>query len=292
MKYESIKKHGEKWVKIRPALQQYDNSAVLQYTVEDAWWLSEISENSMKLRSRDTKHEKLFGLDQIHHYMEDPESLRTIGTEGTLVMNVQLLLYEGKLLSEPIAPPGTPLTKFVPARPRADLFTAGAKAREETALSNRREVFAQSHDGFVAAIEAFKLIGETFLSLNNELIERGTSIEMQLLQDPFEIAVFANGWWVTFTWRRGGTLSQSELQVAKWDSNPPWRGRSQDYREPLSRKIYHYGLVSFTEARWILPSRPSHSWTSSGLATEYLTDLITKRGTGVPFTDVPMIGTS
>ena len=48
MKYDAIKKRGEQWVRIRPALQVYNDSGVLTDTVEDAWFLTEITEDSVR----------------------------------------------------------------------------------------------------------------------------------------------------------------------------------------------------------------------------------------------------
>jgi len=112
MKYDAIKKRGEQWVKIRPALQVYSDSGELTDTLEDAWFLTVITEDSVRLQSRGMQHSKVIGLDHIHNFMEDPEGQRTMGTTGTHVMNVQLVY--GLNPHAQLATPNSPLPSQFP----------------------------------------------------------------------------------------------------------------------------------------------------------------------------------
>jgi len=227
MKYDAIKKRGEQWVKIRPALQVYNDSGVLTDTVEDAWFLTEITEDSVRLQSRDTQHSKVIGLDHIHNYMEDPEGQRTMGTTGTLVMNVQLLLHEGALLAEPVAPPGNALKAFVRARPRATLMAAASRMRAQGELERARKEYAWSMAGVRASDQAFAEFPKAFEALRDELRDAGQPIDIVIKGASINAFLLgAAGWWVSFQWLRAAAncLDDSRLTVIRWNGHPQWPG--------------------------------------------------------------------
>ena len=85
MKYEAIKKYANRYVKIRPALQRYDDSATLEATLEDAWWLTEVTPEGARLKNQATDHSRALGLDHINHYMEDPDGERTRQRRGQVL---------------------------------------------------------------------------------------------------------------------------------------------------------------------------------------------------------------
>jgi hypothetical protein len=277
MKYDAIKKRGEQWVKIRPALQVYNDSGVLTETVEDAWFLTAITDDSLTLRSRDTAHTKVIGLDHIHNYMEDPEGERTGGTTGTLVMNVQLLLHEGVLLVEPVAPPGNALKAFVRARPRATLMAAASRMRAQAELEQARKAYAWSMEGVQSADAAFAEIPRAIESLSDELRAAGQPID--LVVKPSHGRAFllgAAGWWVSFNWERmaANCIEDSRLTVIQWDGHPQWPG----YMVPepgrmVGRDRYTFGLAALNQPRWLAEASAVQSYTTTDLVQEVLTRL-------------------
>ncbi len=280
MRHEAIKKNSGQWVKIRPALQVYDRSAVLRETVEDAWLISDITADSLTIGSRDTGHKRTVGLDHVHNYMADPQGLQTLGTTGTLVLNVQLLLYEGDLFAEPVAPPGTPLKAFVPAKPPENLISAAARMRAEAELDEARRAFAWSTDGVAASDNAFSDFREAFSTLDRQLTEAGHPVKMTLKQSGRLILLGAVGWWVTIYWERAyaNCLDESRLQITKWDGHPPYPGLIL-WENPnrVSSQEYTFGLAALNQPRWLLPRDPSVSFTTLDLAQKVLTGLLEKR---------------
>ncbi len=277
MRYESIKKHGEKWVRIRPALQVYNQSAVLENTVEDAWFMSQITEDSLQLQSRDTQHTKVIGLDHIHHYMEDPEGQRATGTAGTLVMNVQLLLHEGVLLTEPVAAPGTPLKEFVRARPRAGLLNAAAKMRARGGLERARLDFARSAEGVQGSDQAFAELPKAFEALRDELHGAGQPIDLVIKGGyAHSFLLGAAGWWVSFVWQRyANALDDSELTVTQWKGHPPWPGVIiWEPGHPVGSDKYTFGLAALNQPRWLHVRNAEQSFTTLDLAQDVLTRLL------------------
>jgi len=278
MRYESIKKRGEQWVKIRPALQIYNDSGVLVDTVEDAWFLTEISEAGVRLQSRDTQHSKVIGLDHIHNYLEDPEGQRTAGTAGTLVMNVQLLLHEGMLLAEPVAPPGSALKAFVRARPRATLMMAASRMRAAAELERARKEYAWSSAGVQASDAAFSDIAKAIETLREELSKAGQPVDLVVKpggQNAFLLG--AAGWWVSFDWQRmaGNCIEGSYLIVTQWNGHPRWPGWTVwELGSRVGTKKYSFGLAALDQPRWISDTKPELSYTSEDLAQEVLTKLI------------------
>lgn len=277
MKYDAIKKRGEQWVKIRPALQVYNDSGVLTGTVEDAWFLSEITEDSLRLQSRDTQHSKVIGLDHIHSYMEDPEGQRTMGTTGTLVMNVQLLLHEGVLLAEPVAPPGNVLKAFVRARPRATLMAAASRMRAQAELDRARKEYAWSMAGVQASDQAFAELPRVFEALREELDAAGQPIDLVVKGVSWNAFLLGvAGWWVSFHWQRtaANCIQDSVLKVIRWDDHPQWPGYTV---WPPGDKVrtdkYTFGLAALNQPRWLSASNPELSYTSKDLAQEVLTKL-------------------
>ena len=105
--------------------------------------------------------------------MEDPEGERTHGTTGTLVMNVQLLLHEGELIAEPVAPPGTALKSFVLAKPRGRLIDAAARMRAQDDLEHKRRQYTRSYEGVKQSDDAFAAFIPTFEALRQDLENSG-----------------------------------------------------------------------------------------------------------------------
>lgn len=287
MRYESLKKNVNQWVKIRPALQIYvDRPGItLDNTIEDAWWLHDLTEKTAKLRSRDTDHTREIGLDYIHNFMADPEGLTTLGNTGILVLNAQLLIYRGELHIEPNSAPGVPLKQFVPAVRRADLLNSAAAVFAANQLAAKREAYAGSHEGFVAATQAFEDLAECFDDIANEMVQQKTPFEIQVRCKDFEMAVFIHGWWVTIHWRRGGTLATSRLLVRRWAILPQWREfQSMGDEMCTQEQEYVFGLVQDSQPAWMLKGDPNRSQTSSDLASALFADLIKKRGRCQPVT--------
>jgi hypothetical protein len=279
VRHEAIKKRDGQWVKVRPALQIYDHSAVLQETVEDAWCVSDITDSSLKLTSRDTELSRVVGLDHVHHYMEDPEGLRTLETVGTLVMNVQMLLYQGSLHAEPVAPPGSPLKSFVPAKPRASLLDAAAKGRAKMALERAQKEFAWSAEGVNAAQTAWANFTTDFERLGEELREAGHPIDDLKVKTIYggPVLLRAAGWWVMLL-LEGMTVNCIEhvrLEVRQLDGPPKWPNLMV-FEEPRQvwREKYGFGLVAIGAPRWLVESKPELSYTTSDLAQELLTRLL------------------
>ena len=256
----------------------YDNAAALRGAVEDAWLISEVTETSLKLESRDGELSKVVGLDHIHHFMEDPEGQRTHGTIGTLVLNVQLLVYEGALHAEPVAPPGSPLKAFAPAKPRASLLNAAAKMRSQAELERARKAFAWSTEAVKAADQAFAELPQAFATINQELRDHAQAIEM-VIKDKHRglVLLGAAGWWVSFEWssRAVNTLTDSYLKVQQWDGHPNYPGFIVfgEATEVWSER-YSYGLAALDAPRWIPESNPRLSFGTMDLAQEVLTRLL------------------
>lgn len=281
MRYESITKNVNQWVKIRPALQVYVDkpSVMLDVTVEDAWWLHDLAEKTVKLRSRDTDHTRAIGLDYIHNYMADPDGPTTLGTTGILVLNAQLLLYRGELLVEPNSGPGVPLKQFVPAVRRADFLKGAAAVFAANQLAMKRELFATSHDGFLAADRAFAELPQSFSVLAKEMAQQQTPFEIQIRRKDFGLAVFIHGWWVTIHWQRGGTLAASRLRVRRWATYPQWpEFRSGGDEMCTQERDYVFGLAMDSQSAWMLKGDPNRSETSFDIAMGLVSDLIKKRG--------------
>jgi len=277
MKYEAIKKRGGQWVRIRPALQVYNDSAVLvQQAIEDAWWLSDISEDGVKLQSRDTQHFRRLGLDHIHHYMDDPDA-NSGGTTGIVVLNVQLLLFEGNLLAEPVLRPGVPLEKFVPARSRETLYTTAARAAAAQALANRRKEYAWN-EGVRDAQNAFRTLAPAFSALEADLTNRGTPVPIRIVPGgPWAFLMVACGWFVTCTWQQNASnvIEDALLTFQKFDHAPPWPNiMSFEKAHQLTVDQYRWDLVKLDEARWVVNRNPDKSYTTEELAAKVLTELL------------------
>ena len=282
MRYEAIRKHEGQWVKIRPALQIYDHSAVLtDRAVEDAWCISDITEKSLTLTSRDTELSKVVGLDHIHHFMEDPEGQRTFETVGTLVMNVQLLLYQGTLHAEPVAPPGRSLDAFVPARPRASLLDAAARKRSRDELERAQKAFAWSTGGVNSALTAFADLKNAFERLGEDLRAAGHPIEDLRLRTVHSnvILLTAGGWWATLILKdmAANTIENARLKISQLDGPPDGFGLmvfSDDKGKVVSSHQYLYGLAAKDAPRWISESNRELAYTPMDLAQELLTKLL------------------
>lgn len=279
MRHEAIKKRSDQWVRIRPALQIYDHSAVLQETVEDAWLISDITDTSLKVTSRDTELSKVVGLDHIHHYMEDPEGHRSLETVGTLVMNVQLLLYQGSLHTEPVAPPGSALKAFVPAKPRASLLDAAAKMRAREELERAQKAFAWSAQGVSSAKTAFTDFAAAFEQLGEQLRSAGHPIDDLKVRTAYGNAILlrAAGWWLLLLWQghASNCIEEARLVVRQYDGPPPEWPNIMVINKPheVWRQTYRYGLVALEVPRWFAESKPEPSFTTSDLAQELLTKL-------------------
>jgi hypothetical protein len=280
LRHEAIKKHEGQWVKIRPALQIYDHAGALeQAAVEDAWCVTEITSTSLKLMSRDTELSKVLGLDHVHHYMEDPEGQRTLETAGMLVLNVQLLLYQGSLHAEPVAPPGSPLKAFVPAKPRASLLDSAAKMRARTHLEQARKQFDWSPEGVNSASKAFTDFGAEFERLGNELQAAGHPIEdlnVRTFHPNGPILLRAAGWWLALarTGYSSNYIGDGRLVVRQLDGPPKWPGLMVfDEPKKVWEETYRYGLAALGAPRWMAESNPDLSYTTSDLAQELLTKL-------------------
>jgi len=277
MKFDAIKKRGDQWVRIRPALQVYSDSAVLtQQAVEDAWWLSDITEEGVKLQSRDTQHFRRLGLDHIHHYMDDPDP-NSGGTTGILVLNVQLLLFEGNLLAEPVLRPGVPLEKFVPARSHETLYSTAARAASAQALAERRKEYAWN-EGVPDAQNAFRALEPAFKGLETDLAARGTPVPIRIVPGgPWAFLMAACGWFVTCTWQRNAAnvIEDALLTFRKYDHPPRWPNiTSFEQARQLGVDQYRWGLVNLDEGRWIENGAPDRSYTTDELAAKVLTELL------------------
>jgi hypothetical protein len=278
MKYDSIKKKGEQWVRIRPALQVYNDSAVLKEpAVEDDWWLSDISEDGVKLTNRATQHVRYLGLDHVHHYMDDPNPY-TGGVTGILVLNVQLLMFEGVLHAEPILRPGQPLEKFVPARSRETLFSTAARAAAFSALTKKRKEYAWSVSGVQAAQAAFRDLEPAFKALSAELAARDTPVPIRTFPGGnWAFLMNACGWWVSCTWdqRASNVIEDGLLNFRKYDNAPQWPNlRSYERATQITVDQYRWDLVSLDEARWVAQGNAEKSYTTTQLAERVLTALL------------------
>ena len=276
MKYDAIKKKGEKWVKVRPALQIYNDSGLLTDTVEDAWYLSEITEDRAKIQSRDTGHFKHIGLDHIHHYMDEEDA--RLRTSGTLVMNVQLLVHEGELLIEPVSAPGQALKTFVRARPRATLMAAASRMRAQTELERARRQFASSDAGIRAADQAFADFPQAFEALHDELRKAGHAVDDFRLRHIQRVYLLrAAGWWAMIYWERkyANTLDGALLTIEQLD-RPPRELGLMVFGTPttLWQESYTFGLAAIDTPRWLPASNPAQSFTTEDLAQEVLTRLL------------------
>ncbi len=276
MKYDALKKHADRYVKIRPALQRYDDLAVLETTLEDAWWLTEVTPEGARLQNQATSHSRMLGLDHIHHYMDDPDGERMGRTRGILVLNVQLLIFKDELLLEPVAPPGTALKSFVPVETREDIFTVASRRQTEIELSTHKEAFASSPGGIKASDEAFYGISEAFGILEARLREQGNPIDIVRKNFGLNIVIGACGWWASIIWERyTNTLKNSRLTINKWDGHPPFPDVML-IRKPNRVAVdqYTFGLVSTTEARWISLINNRRSLTSTEIAANILQDFM------------------
>jgi hypothetical protein len=278
MRYESIKKRAGQSVKIRPALQVYNDSGVLTATVEDAWQITNITENSVRIQSRDTQHFREIGLDYIHNYMEDPQS-HQFGTAGILVLNVQLLLHKDELLAEPVAPPGNALKAFVRAEPRAKLLDAATRMRNEAALEKARHDFSWSTQGISAAHSAFAEFGPCFQAIDTDLRSAGQAIDMQIRTHPsvqFGFLLGVVGWWVQFGWRQlyANNLDDARLLITQWDGHPHFPGYMiLGDPQPLNTEEYAFGLADLGQPRW-LATYGDAALTTMELAEAILTKLL------------------
>jgi hypothetical protein len=277
MRYEAIKKRAGQWVRIRPALQVYDDSAILRDTVEDAWQVEDITESTLTLQTRDHQYRRTLGLDHVHNYMADPEGERTLGTTGMLVLNVQLLVFESMLLTEPVAPPGSPLKVFVPARPRTSLLNAAARMRAAEQLEKARKEFAWSEAGVRAANAAFNELPAAIENLRKELAagDQPVPVELRRIYEGGQL-LKAAGWWVTLYWRRqyANTLDDAWLCIEQLDG-PPKLPNLMVFEEPrrVRSDRYSFGLAAIGEPRWMAKDDPTRSYTTVGLAQEILTRL-------------------
>lgn len=276
MKFDALKKHGDKWVTIRPSLQVYNDAGVLLHHVEDAWWLHEVTDKTAKLRSRETQHQCTIGLDFIHSYYTDPEGAKKHGTSGMLQMNAQLLLFEGQLLVEPTAPPGTPLKTFVVSRSRETLYTTAAKLFDETRLVKLQAEYAMSPAGIEAVEREIAGLGDAFKQIAEDLAARGTPIRYETKWwGKHTFILHALGWWVTFTWQWSGRgLDGSMLTVAKYNGHPPWPGVMLSNARSVTTEQYSFGLVSPNEARWISRQNSARTLTTADVLARVLTELI------------------
>jgi len=277
VKFDAIKKRGEQWVRIRPALQIYSDSAVLvQPAVEDAWYLSNVSEDGVTLRSRDTQHSRRLGLDHVHHYMEDPEP-NAIQTTGIVVLNVQLLIFENQLIVEPSPAPGQPLRTFAPARTRATLFSVATKAAAERALDRRRKEYAWN-EGVREAQQAFDDFAPMLRSLESALSANSTPVPLQIRPSgKHSFLLGACGWFETWDWQQQAAnhIEGAFLTIRKFDGPPRLPG-TVTLREPrqLTVRQYRWDLVALDSARWVPNGRDDVSYTSEDLVTRELTELI------------------
>lgn len=282
VKYEALKKHADRYVKIRPALQRYDDLATLEMTLEDAWFLTEVTPEGARLQNRATAHSRILGLDNIHHYMEDPDGKHTEGTRGILVLNVQLLIFKGKLLLEPVAPPGTSLKSFTPTQTRDDLFTIAKRRQAEMELTSKKNEFATSADGIRMSDEAFYELLAAFSNIETILRKQGNPIDIVIKHSGLQIVVGAFGWWASITWEHYmNTLQDSRLTIRKWDGHPPYSGFPPYPDVMLIRQSncvaidqFTFGLVNLSEASWIDLSNSQHHLTSMEIAENILQDFI------------------
>ena len=276
MKFEALKNHSDHFVRIRPALQRYDNAARLEMTLEDSWWLTEVTSKGVKLQNQATGHTRVLGLDHIHHYLEDPDSARTGGPQGILVLNVQLLLFNRELLIEPVAPPGAALRSFVPTQKREDFLSAAKRLHAHTELANARKNFASSPEGIKKSDDAFNGILEAVGSIETTLVDQGNPVDIVSKKSGFLIVIGAFGWWASITWERyANTLDNSRLTIKKWDGHPPYPAVFL-LRKPNCVAIdqYTFGLVDTTQAEWIPLDNEELHVSSKQIAMDILHDFM------------------
>jgi len=276
VKYDALKKHTNRAVRIRPAFQRYNSAATLEATLEDSWWLTDVTPEGAKLSNQATGHTRVLGLDHIHHYMEDPDGARTGGPKGVLVLNVQLLLFNRELLVEPVAPPGTPMKNFVPTQRREDFLSATRRHQEQAGLKAAKKAFASSPLGIRASDEAFYEILEAIGAIEVLLREQGNSVEIARKHFGFLIVIGAFGWWASINWERyANTLEQSRLTIRKWDGHPPFPD-VMHVRKPNCVAIdqYTFGLVDNTHSEWIRLDDDECHVSSTQLVKDILQDFM------------------
>ena len=253
MKYDALKKHSDRRIRIRPALQRYSDAAELEATLEDIWFLTDVSPNGVRLQNEVTGHTKILGLDHIHHYMEDPDGARSGGSTGVLVLNVQLLLFNRELIVEPTVPPGEPLRSFVAVQKRMDFFSAAKDRHTKSQLALAKREFAVSPAGIKASDEAFYGILSAAETIEASLRQQGSPIEITRKSFGLLIVLGAFGWWASINWERyANTLENSRLTICKWDGHPPFPGVIP-LRNPTCVTVdqYTFGLVNLDEAAWM-----------------------------------------
>lgn len=276
MKYDALKNNVDRLVRIRPALQRYDSTAALEVTLEDSWRLTEVTPEGAKLRNLSTDHTKVLGLDHIHHYMEDPDSARTGGPNGVLVLNVQLLFFNGELLAEPVAPPGSSLKAFVPAQRREDFFSVAKRYQSQNKFAHLKKAYATSTAGIGASDEAFYEIFSAVASIEAILQDQGNTSEIVRKHIGLNILIGAFGWWASVIWERyQNTLDNSRLTIRKWDGHPPFPNVLL-LRKPncVAVKQYTFGLVDSGIAKWLDLNNVQHFVSSKEIVMDILQDFM------------------
>lgn len=276
MKYDALKKHANRHVRIRPALQRYDDAAKLEATLEDVWYLGEVSTEGVNLQNPATGHFRVLGLDHIHHYMEDPHSARSGGPKGVLVLNVQLLLFNRELLIEPVAPPGAALVTFVPTQTREDFLSAAKRHQSGVDLANAKNAYATSPVGIRASDAAFYDLLKAIDVIEATLRGQGNTAEITRKHFGFLIVIGAFGWWASINWEHYmNTLKHSRLTIRKWDGHPSFPN-VMSIRKPncVAIEQYTFGLVSASQAEWISLDNDSHHLSSMELVMRLLLEFM------------------
>jgi hypothetical protein len=252
MRYESLKKHANQRIRIRPALQRYSDVGKLETTIDDTWWFDEVSEDGARFKNEATTHTIRIGLDSIHNFMSDAE--QRDGAKGTLVLTAQLLLYRGQLIAEPTSP-GAPLKHFAAPVTRQTLQEVAQRQHAARELDERRAEF--DREGVAEALNAFKEIGDVLRAIQAD--PANAVMELFVHQHNSGYLISACRWWVTINWNMRFSLKESYLSIIKWSGRPNVPGNlsySFDSAETRSETKYRYGLARMGEAGWIKAGQP------------------------------------
>jgi hypothetical protein len=280
MNKEQFKKNLYHAFRVQPAMQLYERNGILRGSVDDAWIVTEIADDSFKLRNRASDHTIQLGFDSLVNFVEDPAGKVQHQTQGILVLKAQLYMHEGLLKFAPTIAPGKELRDFTPPITRKDLFDAVRSRLDDDRLQRLREDFANR--SFPEAKRAFDDLGSEMHALIAELRERGLDAKIDLYPYSGGYLVFTAGWWVTIALKGGGLPRDVHLSLIKWRGRPNVPGLlafSFDHAAPVSEQKYHYRLARIDEAGWIAPGEPDLALSTREVLERLLIDLFDKPNT-------------
>ena len=255
MNLEQFKKNLHRQFRIQPAMQVYEANGILRGSLDDAWILTAITENTFTLRNRATDHFLELGFDSYMNFVEDPGGKVQHQTDGILVLKAQLYMQEGVLRFAPTIAPGKELRDFTPPGTRKSLLDAVRSRLNEEELQRLREDFDAR--GFPEVRRALDEISGVITSLVAELQAQGLDVRVDVHPYRGGHLLWTCGWWVTIAWQQRGRLRDSYLSLVKHRGRPNVAGLaySFDQAEPVSQWKYHYGLARPNEVGWQAPDR-------------------------------------